>query len=271
MQKMIPAVSFLFHADYAAFCKYNGFEDRRGGGHFSGRITAALVCACAIVVYALRKKGINIATHIQKCAGVTDRPFENLDEDIILLNENSFPVLDFNAGEEMQKNILLAKSELDSVGGVLETVVTGMPSGVGEPWFDTVEGLLAHGLFSIPAIKGVQFGDGFALSDMRGSEANDAFKIQDKKIVTVTNHNGGINGGITNGMPIVFSCAVKPTPSIAKEQQTVDFKKGEEVKISIKGRHDPCIAHRARVVVDSITAFTLADILVGRFGTEYLR
>ena len=259
------------HADYAAFCKYNGFEDRRGGGHFSGRITAALVCACAIVVYALRKKGINIATHIQKCAGVTDRPFENLDEDITSLNENSFPVLDFNAGEEMQKNILLAKSELDSVGGVLETVVTGMPSGVGEPWFDTVEGLLAHGLFSIPAIKGVQFGDGFALSDMRGSEANDAFKIQDKKIVTVTNHNGGINGGITNGMPIVFSCAVKPTPSIAKEQQTVDFKKGEEVKISIKGRHDPCIVHRTRVVVDSITAFTLADILVGRFGTEYLR
>lgn len=259
------------HADYAAYNKYHGYEDRRGGGHFSGRITAAIVAASAIVIYALRKKGINIATHISKCAGVIDRGFENLEEDIALLNQKAFPVLSEDAGQAMQNKILEAKAELDSVGGVLETVITGMPGGAGEPWFDTVEGLLSHGLFSIPAIKGVQFGDGFALADMKGSEANDCFAIKENKTVTLTNHNGGINGGITNGMPIIFSCAVKPTPSIAKEQETVDFLNNEEVKLCIGGRHDPCIVHRARVVVDSITALTLADILVGRYGTDYLK
>ena len=259
------------HADFAAFQKYHGFEDRRGGGHFSGRITAALVAACAIVIYALKEKGINVATHIQKCAGVYDRNFENLADDIATLNNKIFPVLSDEAGEKMQTEILKAKSELDSVGGVLETVITGVPSGIGEPWFDTVESLISHGLFSIPAVKGVQFGDGFNLADMRGSCANDCFALNGDKTVTVTNHNGGINGGITNGMPIVFSCVIKPTPSIAKEQATVDFIKGEEVKLSIEGRHDPCIVHRARVVVDSIAAFTVADILVGRYGTDYLK
>ena len=259
------------HADFAAFEKYHGFEDRRGGGHFSGRITAALVAASAIVIYALRQKGILIATHIKKCAGVSDRDFENLPVDILSLNEMVFPVLDSKAGELMQENILKAKAELDSVGGMLETVITGMPAGVGEPWFDSVESMLSHGLFSIPAIKGVQFGDGFALCDMRGSEANDCFATENGKVYTLTNHNGGINGGITNGMPIVFSCAVKPTPSIAKEQDTIDFNRGENVKISIGGRHDPCIVHRARVVVDSIAALTVADLLISRYGTDYLK
>lgn len=259
------------HADFAAFEKYHGFEDRRGGGHFSGRITAALVAASAIVIYALKQKGILIATHIKKCAGVSDRDFKDLSVDILSLNEMVFPVLDSKAGELMQENILKAKSELDSVGGMLETVITGMPAGVGEPWFDSVEGMLSHGLFSIPAIKGVQFGDGFALCDMRGSQANDCFATENGKVYTLTNHNGGINGGITNGMPIVFSCAVKPTPSIAKEQDTIDFNRGENVKISIGGRHDPCIVHRARVVVDSIAALTVADLLVSRYGTDYLK
>lgn len=259
------------HADFAAFEKYHGFEDRRGGGHFSGRITAALVAASAIVIYALRQKGILIATHIKKCAGVSDRDFENLPVDILSLNEMVFPVLDSKAGELMQANILKAKSELDSVGGMLETVITGMPTGVGEPWFDSVESMLSHGLFSIPAIKGVQFGDGFALCDMLGSRANDCFATENGKVYTLTNHNGGINGGITNGMPIVFSCAVKPTPSIAKEQDTIDFNRGENVKISIGGRHDPCIVHRARVVVDSIAALTVADLLISRYGTDYLK
>ncbi len=259
------------HADFAAYEKYHGFEDRRGGGHFSGRITAALVAASAIVIYALKNKGITIATHIKKCAGVYDRGFENLAEDISELNNKAFPVLSDTAGEEMQAKILEAKADLDSVGGVLQTVITGVPSGAGEPWFDTVESLLSHGLFSIPAIKGVEFGDGFALADMRGSEANDCFAIREEKAITVTNHNGGINGGITNGMPIVFSCAVKPTPSIAKEQETIDFVKGEEVKLCIGGRHDPCIVHRARVVVDSVAALCIADILVGRYGTDYLK
>ncbi len=259
------------HADFAAFCKYHGFEDRRGGGHFSGRITAALVAACAIVIYALKQKGILIGTHIRECAGVADRAFDNLQEDIAIINKKVFAVLSDEQGKKMQDNILKAKEELDSVGGILETVVTGMPAGVGEPWFDTVESMLAHGLFSIPAVKGVEFGSGFAFADMKGSEANDSFRMENGQAVTLTNNNGGINGGITNGMPIVFSCAVKPTPSIAKEQQTVDFVKNEDVNLKINGRHDPCIVHRARVVVDSITALVLADFLTGRYGTDWLR
>ena len=152
---------------------------------------------------------------------------------------------------------------------MLETVVTGMPGGVGEPWFDSVESMLSHGLFSIPGVKGVQFGKGFEFAEMRGSEANDEFTLSDGEIATVTNNNGGINGGITNGMPIVFSVAVKPTPSIYKEQNTVNFKKCEETRLIIQGRHDPAIIHRARVVVDSITAITLCDLLIMRYGTGF--
>jgi chorismate synthase len=156
------------------------------------------------------------------------------------------------------------------VGGVLETAVTGLPAGIGEPWFDSLESVLAHALFSIPAVKGVEFGDGFALADLRGSQANDGFALQDGKVITKTNHNGGINGGISNGMPILFRCAVKPTPSIYKEQDTVDFIEGREMKIAITGRHDPAIVHRAGVVVDCVTALVLCDLLAQRFGTDYL-
>ena len=259
------------HADYTAFLKYHGFEDARGGGHFSGRITAPLVAAAAIVISALRKKGIHIATHIKKCAEIEDRGFCELSNDIDELNNKRFAVLDDNAGEKMQEKIRAAAANLDSVGGILETVVLGMPVGVGEPWFDSLESMLSHGLFSIPAVKGVEFGDGFKLADMFGSTANDEFAVKDGKIVTKTNHNGGINGGISNGMPIIFSLGIKPTPSIAKPQQTVDFVKKENVNLEIKGRHDPCIVHRARVVVDSITALILADALTQRFGTDYLK
>ena len=159
----------------------------------------------------------------------------------------------------------------DSVGGVLETAVSGIPAGVGEPWFDTLEGILAHGLFSIPAVKGVEFGAGFAIADMTGSEANDAFRWESGKAVTVTNNNGGINGGITNGMPVLFRTAVKPTPSIYKKQDTIDFQKGENKELVIEGRHDPAIIHRARVVVDAMTALVIGDLLTGRMGTDYLR
>ncbi|MBE6728742.1 MAG: chorismate synthase [Ruminococcaceae bacterium] len=259
------------HADYAAFSKYHGFEDARGGGHFSGRITAALVAAGAIIISALNKKGVYIATHIKKCAGISDIEFGDFFKDIKELNNKLFAVLDDKAGEKMREKIRIAANSLDSVGGVLETVVLGMPEGVGEPWFDSLESMLSHGLFSIPAVKGVEFGDGFRLTDMTGSTANDEFIVKDGKIKTETNHNGGINGGISNGMPIVFSSAVKPTPSIAKPQRTVDFVKKENVNIEIKGRHDPCIVHRARVVVDSITAIILADALTMRFGTDYLK
>lgn len=259
------------HADYAAQCKYHGFQDYRGGGHFSGRVTAALVAAGAIALSALGRKGIRIGTHVASCGGVKDRGFGNLDEDIDLLGSEDFAVLDGEAGKKMEEAILAARESLDSVGGVLETAVTGVPAGVGEPFFDSVESRLAHILFSIPAIKGVEFGSGFAMADMRGSEANDPFGIDGNgRIYTKTNHNGGINGGITNGAPIVFRCAVKPTPSVARPQETVDFIKNEEKILEIHGRHDPAIVHRARVVVDSAAALALCDLLAERYGTDWL-
>jgi chorismate synthase len=172
----------------------------------------------------------------------------------------------------MEEAILLAKSEQDSVGGILETAITGIPAGIGEPYFDSIESQLSHMLFSIPAVKGVEFGSGFDFAKMRGSESNDPFRIDESgKVYTKTNHNGGINGGISNGMPIIFRSAIKPTPSISIEQETVDFFKGENKDFAIKGRHDPAIIHRARVVVDSAAAIVICDILAQRSGTDWLR
>lgn len=259
------------HADYTAYEKYHGFEDYRGGGHFSGRITAGVVAAGAIAISALKSKGIYIGTHISRLAGITDRSFSDYGRDIELLSGKLFAVLDSEKEKSMMNEITLAREDGDSVGGVLETAVIGLPAGVGEPWFDSVESKLSHAVFGIPAIKGIEFGRGFELCDMRGSEANDPMLIDESgKIKALSNNNGGINGGITNGMPIVFRCAVKPTPTIHKEQQTVDFIKGENVLLSAGGRHDPCIVHRARVVIDSITAIVLCDILSERFGTDWL-
>lgn len=258
------------HADYTAFMKYNGCEDYRGGGHFSGRITAGLVAAGAIAISALDKKGIKIGTHISKCAGVSDDGFENYEKEIPVLNKKIFAVLNDEKGENMVKEIEKVATDGDSVGGVLETVVTGLSVGVGEPWFDAIESMLAHALFSVPAVKGVEFGVGFDCADMRGSQMNDSFYFKDGKVYTETNNNGGINGGISNGMPIFFKCAVKPTPSISKEQNTIDFKSCENTVLSVNGRHDPCIVHRARVVVDSVTALVLCDMLAQKYGTDWL-
>lgn len=257
------------HADFVAFNKYNGFEDYRGGGHFSGRVTTGLVAVGAIAISALKQKGIIIGTHVSKCAGVDDRGFNDFKNDITSLNDMQFAVLDNDKAEEMKKAILAAKADCDSVGGVLETAVLGLPVGVGEPWFDTLEGTLSHALFSIPAIKGVEFGLGFQIADLKGSQANDSFEVKDGKIVTKTNNNGGINGGISNGMPIIFRCAVKPTPTISKPQETVDFNDNKNVTITSGGRHDPCIVHRARVVVDSMVAITLCDVLSAKYGTDW--
>ena len=258
------------HADYTAECKYHGYQDSRGGGHFSGRITAALVAAGAVCKYALEQKGIILGTHVQKCAGISDRAFGDLFGDLQALNNKTFAVLDDQKGEEMTEAILTAASEGDSVGGILETAVLGMPAGVGEPWFDTVESLLSHGLFAIPAVKGVEFGAGFAMADMKGSQANDPMGVADDKVYTLTNRNGGINGGITNGMPVLFRTAIKPTPTIFKPQNTVDFKSMTETMLTPKGRHDPAIVHRARVVQDAVTALVLCDALALRFGTDWL-
>ncbi len=255
------------HADYTAYEKYHGYEDYRGGGHFSGRITASLVATGAIVLKALEGLGIKIGTHILKCAGVCDRNFDNASSDIDALKNMTFPVLS-DCEKQMTDEIEKAKNDKDSVGGVLQTAIYGMPSGVGEPWFDSVESMLSHALFSIGGIKGVEFGAGFDFASMRGSQANDQLEIIDGKIVTKTNNNGGINGGITNSMPIIFNCAVKPTPSIAKEQASVDITKMENATLEIKGRHDPAIVRRACVVVDSVTAIVVADMLASRYGTD---
>ncbi|MBQ9773511.1 MAG: chorismate synthase [Clostridia bacterium] len=258
------------HADYTAECKYHGFQDYRGGGHFSGRITAALVAAGAIAISALRQNGILIGTHISRLSDVYDRPFEHYEADLEMLGDLAFPVLDSHLAQDMRERIEDAARDGDSVGGVLETAVIGLPAGVGEPWFDSLEGVLAHALFSIPGIKGVEFGDGFALAGMRGSLANDGFRVaKDGKIVTTTNHNGGINGGITNGMPVIFRCAVKPTPSVFCEQESVDLQTKQNALLTLEGRHDPAIIHRARIVVDSITALALCDQLALRYGTDF--
>ena len=260
------------HADYSAECKYHGFQDPRGGGHFSGRITAALVAAGTVISAALIRKGIRIGTHISSLKGVTDRAFGDLYDDIAELNSRHFPTLSTEAGDEMRRVIEAAAAEGDSVGGVLETAVIGVPAGVGEPWFDSMESVLSHALFSIPGIKGVEFGAGFGIAQMYGSEANDPFAIDGETdgIITKSNNNGGINGGITNGMPIIFRCAVKPTPSIYKEQDSVNLESMEPVKLTIEGRHDPAIIHRARAVVDAVAAIAIGDMLTVRYGTDYL-
>ena len=258
------------HADYTAECKYHGYQDARGGGHFSGRITAALVAAGAVCKCALEQKGIYIGTHVKSCAGISDREFGELKADINKLNQKTFAVLDEASAEKMRAAILAAASEGDSVGGILETAVVGMPEGVGEPWFDTVEGMLSHMMFSIPAVKAIEFGAGFAIANMRGSEANDPLRLENGKVITASNNNGGLNGGITNGMPIIFRTAVKPTPTIFKEQNTIDFKAMTETLSKPKGRHDPAIVHRARAVQDAAAAIVLCDALAMRFGTDWL-
>ena len=233
------------HADYTANCRYNGFQDYRGGGHFSGRITAALVAAGALIIPALNKKGIYVSTNILSIAGET-------------------------VEEKRNEKILAAKTDGDSVGGVLETLITGVPAGVGEPWFDTVEGMLSHAIFSIPAVKGIEFGLGFNFADKKGSEANDQMYADGDSVKCYTNNNGGVMGGITNGMPIVFRTVIKPTPTISKEQKTVDISTMQNTTIAARGRHDPCIVHRASVVVESVAALVIADMLSAKYGTDWL-
>ena len=259
------------HADYTAIVKYGEYRDYRGGGHFSGRITAALVAVGAILESALLKKGVMIGTHIKRLGGVCDRGFENYSVDISVLGEKRFPVLSEKAACEMTELIESVANEKDSIGGILETAIIGVPAGIGEPWFDTLEGELAHAIFSVPSIKGVEFGLGFGFADLCGSKANDEYATDGEKIFTKTNNNGGINGGISNGMPILIRSVVKPTPSIFREQATVDLQKMQNAAITLQGRHDPAIIHRARPVIDAVCAIVIADMLVTKYGTDWLR
>ena len=254
------------HADFTGFVRYNGFNDYRGGGHFSGRLTAPLVFAGAICKQILEKKGIKIGAHIAQISDVCDKHFDFTDistETLEELKGKTLPFLDKSKEDVARERILSAKDNLDSVGGIIECAVIGLYSGIGNPIFDSVESVLSHLLFSIPAVKGVEFGSGFSFATMLGSEANDSFYYDNEIIKTKTNNNGGINGGITNGMPIIFRTVIKPTPSIAKKQQTIDISSGCNAEIEIQGRHDPCIVQRAVPVVEAVAAIAIYDLLKG--------
>lgn len=259
------------HADYTAFKRYNGYQDYRGGGHFSGRLTATIVAAGNICKQILAAKGVMIGSHMEQVYTVKDRPFSTdpstLEKEIQQMNESNFAILDTEKSQPAKDVILSAQQEGDSVGGILETAILNYPAGIGDPIFDSIESLLAHGLYAIPAVKGVSFGEGFGFASLKGSQANDAF-FYDQDIYTKTNHNAGINGGISNGMPILIHTCIKPTPSIYKEQESVDYQTKENTSLVIQGRHDPCILHRARIVVDNMCAFTLLDAWMEKAALE---
>ncbi|MEY8387263.1 chorismate synthase [Oscillospiraceae bacterium 38-13] len=258
------------HADYTAWAKWGGRADMRGGGHFSGRLTAPLCVAGGIAMQILARRGIFVGAHLASAAGIPDRPFPlyPTPELFARVAGTDFPVLDSEAGERMRAAILEAKHDLDSVGGVIECAATGLPAGLGDPMFGGVENRLAAALFGIPAVKGVEFGAGFAAAARRGSENNDPFTVEDGQIRGETNHAGGILGGITTGMPLLLRAAVKPTPSIGRAQKTVRLSRMEEAELAVRGRHDPCVAHRAVPVVEAVTAAVLLDMLLeGNHGT----
>lgn len=249
------------HADYTAQIKYHGYQDAAGGGHFSGRLTAPLCIAGGLCKQWLERKGIVISAHIAMIADIWDAPYDPVSPatDRVL---SPFPTLDAGKGEQMQARIAQAKENLDSVGGIVECAVTGLPAGLGEPMFGGMEGRLAQILYGIPAVKGVEFGAGFGVASLRGSQSNDPFRVEDGKIVTQTNNCGGILGGITDGMPLIFRAAFKPTPSIAQAQKSVRLSTLEECTLEVRGRHDPCIVPRAVPVVEAAAAIVLMDMLL---------
>jgi len=252
------------HADYTAGIRYGASVDMRGGGHFSGRLTAPICIIGGIAKQILARRGIYVGAHISSIAGIKDEQFplepsKNLFDS---LAKKAIPVIDENAGERMAEAIRTAAGELDSVGGVIECAVIGLPAGVGSPMFDGVENRLAQAIFGIPAVKGLEFGAGFEAANMRGSENNDPFVVKNGNIKTATNNCGGILGGITTGMPVVLRAAFKPTPSIAREQNTVDIKAMTNTTLTIKGRHDPCVVIRAVPVVEAVTATVILDMLL---------
>ena len=252
------------HADYPGFVKYKGFNDYRGGGHFSGRITAPLVFAGAICKQILESKGIKIGAHVKSIGKVNDKSFFDVNLTNELLDEikvNELPLLATEKEEEMRNTILEARKDQDSVGGTIECAVIGIDAGIGDPFFDSVESTLAHLMFSVPAVKGIEFGKGFSMSERRGSECNDEYYFDGDKVKTYTNNNGGITGGITNGMPILFKVGIKPTPSISKAQKTIDISESKDVELVIEGRHDPCIVQRAVPVIEAVTAIGIMELI----------
>ena len=248
--------------------KYHGYSDLRGGGHFSGRLTAPIVALGSICLKALENKGIKIGTHILRCGEVNDSPFTNYEKEIDVINNKIIPVID-NVEEALEKEVLKYKQNNDSIGGIIQTAVVGLPLGIGEPWFSSLEGVISNAMFSIGGIKGIEFGEGFNFASGSGKLLNDNYHLEDGEVKLSSNHNGGINGGISNGNPIVFNLAIKPTPSIASKQNSVNLKTNEEVELEIKGRHDPAIIRRICVVVSSLLAIVLADELEKKYGVDY--
>jgi len=258
------------HADYTARVKWGGHADMRGGGHFSGRLTAPLCIAGGIAKQILARRGIFVGAHLAAVGIVDDAPFplHPTRELFDAIAAKPFPVVDDGAGERMQALILEARQNLDSVGGIIECAAIGLPAGLGDPMFGGVENRLAAALFGIPAVKGVEFGLGFGSARLHGSENNDPFTVENGTVVTASNRAGGILGGITTGMPVTLRTAIKPTPSISRSQQTVSLSAMENAELVIRGRHDPCIAHRAVPVVEAVTAAVLLDLLLeGNHGT----
>lgn len=253
------------HGDYTGFVRYQGCNDYRGGGHFSGRLTAPLVFAGAVAKQLLAQRGITVGAHISQIGTVKDKSFADTQLTPTLfqtLSEKAFPTVDDQAGAAMQAEILQAREELDSIGGAIQCAVLGLPVGVGSPDLGcNVEGVLAQHLFAVPAVKGISFGAGFAFASMRGSAANDPFYMDGGQVKTRTNHSGGVNGGISNGMPVLFQVAIRPTPSIGQEQNTINFSTMEDAKLTIQGRHDPCIVHRAVPVIEAAAALAICELL----------
>lgn len=253
------------HADYTAQVKYQGYQDVAGGGHFSGRLTAPLCIAGGLCKQWLEAKGIRIAAHLSMIAGIADEPLTlDLCKPDLDLIQTDFPVINPEAGAKMRSAINDAKAAGDSVGGVIECMITGLPAGIGDPMFGGMESRIAQIIYGVPAVKGLEFGSGFSGSSLHGSENNDAYTIEDGQIRTLTNHAGGILGGITNGMPLMFRAAIKPTPSISCIQQSVSLNKGAVQNLEIKGRHDPCIAPRAVPVIEAAAAIAVYDAILSQ-------
>lgn len=253
------------HADYTAHIKYGKDHDAAGGGHFSGRLTAPICIAGGMCLQWLNELGIRVTGHISAIGGVEDNPsrFNAVAPELDKIDPQ-FPVIDVNRGEKMRERIAEAKASGDSVGGIIECAVTGLPAGIGGPLFDGLEGRLAQVLFGIPAVKAVEFGSGFGAAELFGSENNDPYVVKDGKVQTITNNAGGLLGGITNAMPLTLRVAIKPTPSIAKPQNTVDLSSMENTSITVNGRHDPCIVPRAVPVVEAAVAIVLFDALLSK-------
>jgi len=262
------------HADYTAYKKYNGFNDFRGGGHFSGRITAPLMILGAICSQILRQKGILVGSHIYSIKDLKDNYFNNDNLDIKTLRtliQSDFPLLDASLLDDFKSIIINAKNHKDSVGGRVETAILGLDAGYGDPFFDSIESVISHLIFSIPAVKGIEFGKGFDITTKFGSEVNDEFIMENGLIKTSTNNSGGIQGGISNGMPVTFKTAIKPTASIGSKQSTIDINSKEKIELELQGRHDPCIVHRVVHVINAVTSYAILETIARKEGLSWVK